>query len=396
MESLNRSQTAAPARWKPVFAWSIRGAVLLIVAAGIWRAAERARGDVARQNARVDQRIQQIDEQLGRLEAEPPGPQRNEQVQRLLAERRQVAGQRITWTSVSPVRLAAAGMIYLVASVPCWWFWHRTLRALGQAPTPCESARAYFIGHLGKYVPGKALVVILRTGLVRSARVSTQVAVISVFVETLTMMAVGAAVSAVLLSFAWQREEGRAWLPWAIALAVAAALPTAPPLFRRIVPHLQPRRYREHTAPLLDGLTLRFMLSGWLLMLVSWFGMGLSLWATTAALPGDFRPLAATLADLPTMTACIALAVVLGFASLIPGGFGVRELVVTSILAPLPSMGAARALGAAVLLRLVWLVAEVLVSIILYLSIRGPEPYGARPSDGTKAAAEPPLPFGAS
>ena len=43
----------------------------------------------------------------------------------------------------------------------------RTLRVLGQSVSLPLALRAYYIGQLGKYVPGKALVVILRAGLVR-------------------------------------------------------------------------------------------------------------------------------------------------------------------------------------------------------------------------------------
>ena len=54
--------------------------------------------------------------------------------------------------------------------------------------------------------------------------------------------------------------------------------------------------------------------------------------------------------------------------ALIPGGLGVRELVVIPLLrAP---FGAATALVCAVLLRVCWMVSEALVSIILYLILR--------------------------
>ena len=87
--------------------------------------------------------------------------------------------------------LAAAGGLYLLGTLLCGIFWHRTLRALGQDVSLPQALRAYYIGHLGKYVPGKAMVVILRAGLVRGQGVDTALAAASVFFETLTMMAVG-------------------------------------------------------------------------------------------------------------------------------------------------------------------------------------------------------------
>jgi len=65
-----------------------------------------------------------------------------------------------------------------------------------------DSARPYgptTSGTWEKYVPGKALVVILRAGLIRSRRVNAVVAAISVFYETLTMMAVGSFLAGAIL-----------------------------------------------------------------------------------------------------------------------------------------------------------------------------------------------------
>jgi glycosyltransferase 2 family protein len=154
-------------------------------------------------------------------------------------------------------------------------------------------------------------------------------------------------------------------------MMVLAGLPTYPPLFRRVVQYLQRGRGIEVGRDTLRGLNAALMLRGWLWMTLSWGLIGLSLWATLRALPGDSRTIWAALADLPAVTACAALAIVLGFASLLPGGVGVRELVVVTLLAPLPYTGTAKALAAAILVRIVWLVAEVVLSIILYV---GPSP----------------------
>jgi hypothetical protein len=69
------------------------------------------------------------------------------------------------FAQIRPWWLVAAGLVYLIGLLPCWWFWHRTLQAMGQQPRCRETLRAFYIGHLGKYVPGKALVVVLRTDL---------------------------------------------------------------------------------------------------------------------------------------------------------------------------------------------------------------------------------------
>ena len=101
------------------------------------------------------------------------------------------AAHQFAWNQVDLWWLCVAGVLYLAGLAPCWVFWHRTLWAMGQRPRWRESMRAHWIGHLGKYIPGKAMVVVLRTGLVYSDRVNRTVAATSVFIETLTMMAVG-------------------------------------------------------------------------------------------------------------------------------------------------------------------------------------------------------------
>ena len=83
-------------------------------------------------------------------------------------------------------------MLYLVGLLPEGLFWQRALRAMGQEAPLGRTLRAYYIGHLGKYVPGKAMVVVLRTGLICGPGVDAGIAAASVFLETLTMMAVGA------------------------------------------------------------------------------------------------------------------------------------------------------------------------------------------------------------
>ena len=68
-------------------------------------------------------------------------------------------------------------------------------------------------------------------------------------------------------------------------------------------------------------------------------------------------------ADFVLVLACVSLATVAGFVSLLPGGLGVRELVMIPLLGS--RFGAPTALIAAVVIRIVWLASEVLVSAIM-------------------------------
>ncbi len=66
--------------------------------------------------------------------------------------------------------------------------------------------RAYLVSHLGKYVPGKAMVVIVRAGMVVPFGARASTAAIATFYETLVMMASGGLIAAA--GFAMARDSG--------------------------------------------------------------------------------------------------------------------------------------------------------------------------------------------
>ena len=109
----------------------------------------------------------------------------------------------------------------------------------------------------------------------------------------------------------------------------------------------------------LKGIDLSLLLTGWLLNFLAWSCWGMSLLMILRSLPDA----TASWSDWPLLTASVALAMVAGFLSLIPGGLGVREMVILSLLAP---YGGTVALVSAVMLRFAWLLTEVLCAIILY------------------------------
>jgi uncharacterized membrane protein YbhN (UPF0104 family) len=281
-----------------------------------------------------------------------------------LSARGEFAREGISWKELRWEWLALAIVFYLVGMFPSCIFWWQTLRAMGQRPTFTETLRAFYIGHLGKYVPGKALVVVIRTALIRSERVDTTVAATSVFVETLTLMAVGAVVAGCILGTILRTQPG--FILLALFLAIGAGVPTYPPLFRRAVRFLQVHRANPDIDKAIDGLDAKLMGLGWLLISIGWLCFGCSLWATAQAIPGAL--LTPTLSDLPLLTATVALAMVAGFLSLLPGGIGVRELIVIPLLQP--SFGPVVAIISAVLLRVSWLVAELLIAGVLYFGVR--------------------------
>jgi uncharacterized membrane protein YbhN (UPF0104 family) len=261
---------------------------------------------------------------------------------------------------MSPPWIALSAGLYIVALLPEGLFWYWALRALGQDVGLLETLRAYYIGHLGKYVPGKAMVIVLRTGLIRSHRVDTGIAVASVFLETLTMMAVGAYIALPVLAI-WFSHDAR-FLIAATAAAIVAGLPTLPPVFSRLAKLLGVGRSSPGVAEKLAGFNYRTLAYGWIGMVLGWIVMGASLWSMLHGLgfPADLLRCG------HLYTAIVAMAVVGGFISMIPGGLVAREAVFTGLLGPLLPGGGPMGLIVAAALRLTWLLAELAISAILY------------------------------
>lgn len=259
--------------------------------------------------------------------------------------------------------LFVCGALYLVGLFPSALFWRRILFSLGERPGWLTTIRAYYVGHLGKYVPGKATVVILRIGLLRGATVRPVIAGLSVFLETLTMMAVGACLASLLLVYYLGWGHRLTWL--AAGVFLVAILPTLPPVFRFLARRLRPKSGAEgsgQSGQELDRVTGRLMLGGWVANLVGWTLLGMSFWALLRAMG---TPTSLLVEKGPLIVASVALAVVAGFLSLLPGGAGVRDWVLAELM--IPAFGEATAIVAVLLLRLAWLVSELVISGILYI-----------------------------
>lgn len=257
--------------------------------------------------------------------------------------------------------LIASGGIYLVGLLPAAWFWYWLLRCFDLPVAPFSTFRAHYIGHVGKYVPGKAMVFVIRIALLPRAGRLVGPASLAVFYETMTMMGVGACLAAIVL-LGWQRATGLAAVV-AICCGAGGVLVTLPPVLRLAGRLLERLRPGFRLAAELVRIDMRHVVVGWCANFALWLMLTLSFWA---ALRGVLPSAQVPLSEFPFYLASVALAMVAGFASLIPGGAFVREAVLLELLAP--RYGAAVALVAALVVRVVWLVSEVLLSAILYVA----------------------------
>jgi uncharacterized membrane protein YbhN (UPF0104 family) len=104
------------------------------------------------------------------------------------------------------------------------------------------------------------------------------------------------------------------------------------------------------------------VLLGWLAMTLVWFGMAASLWAVFRSCGLDFG----LVEHFPDYTAVVCLSVVVGFLAMIPGGLFAREMVLLLLAVQLFQISESQAVVASALLRLVWLLAELVIFCILY------------------------------
>ncbi len=149
----------------------------------------------------------------------------------------------------SPVWLAASGVLYLSGLSACGMFYWRILHDSATPIATAPAVRAYLVSHLGKYVPGKAMVVVMRAGMSAPFGARGATAAIATFYETLVMMAAGGLVAAA--GFAAAGGSGRVafvlpgWGPVALplfrlaaiaglGLGVAFLVVVAPPVFSRL------------------------------------------------------------------------------------------------------------------------------------------------------------------
>jgi hypothetical protein len=268
------------------------------------------------------------------------------------------------WVAVSVV-------LYLAGLSAFGVFFWRVLRA-GTTPTALVPAlRAYLISHLGKYVPGKAMVVVMRAGLVAPYGARPATAAFATLYETLVMMAAGGLAAG--LGFAiGSGPSARVPVPifggseveaplalMGLAPGLAFLVLVWPSVFPRMaglaslpLPNVGPDAFPRFSFGLLgEGLA-------W--SLLGWFLLGLSQVAVIRGLmPGGLAP-----ATWPLAIASVALATVAGFVVPVsPGGLGVREWVLWTALAS--ALDRDLAVVAALLLRLSWVAGEVLAAVVL-------------------------------
>jgi uncharacterized membrane protein YbhN (UPF0104 family) len=294
--------------------------------------------------------------------------------------------------------LILSGLLYELGQGFSALYWRRLLSRLGAHPPLGAALRAYYIGQLGKYVPGKAWALFLRTSLVHKHGVGIGLAVLTAFYEVLTTMAAGVLVAAVLFALLgadagaglsvetlrcllWMEQPSQGGVQRSVLVLFSALLFTAflVPLHPGLFNRLMFRRSGQTPVPSAQLPHIRFvyLLEGLGLAAVGWLFLGASFAAALHGIVGASWPLLDTrTARLP---AIMGLSYVIGFVVIFaPGGIGVREFVLTLLLTPelvgIQDMGSEEARAVVVLavlvLRLVWTAAELITAFLCWFTGR--------------------------
>ena len=262
--------------------------------------------------------------------------------------------------------IADAGIGWLVASFPVAFMgmtlvgvpWRRSMRLLGSDPSLRDTLHWYFLGQLGKYVPGTLWPVVGRSEMARRGGVPRPAAYGSV---VLTLGATYLAAMLVVigfLPFAGENGAGDQWwvlllLPVGLAVLHPAVLAWGKALVERIV-----RRQLDVVIP-----TWRDSVELVVRHAPAWLFIGTATWLVARAFDPDVG-----WAELMVPG---VLSWIIGFVVVpAPGGIGVREAAFTAAAASLdPGIAAT----VAVVSRLVFMLVDAAGALLATLVLRRPD-----------------------
>jgi uncharacterized membrane protein YbhN (UPF0104 family) len=265
-----------------------------------------------------------------------------------------------TWHSVSadirriPVwALAGSVGFVLLGLVPTVWAWRILLADLGSPLPPAPAAGAFFVGQLGKYLPGSLWVVLAQSDLAARHGVPRRRTAVVGLVQVGISIVVGLSMGVLAVPALVAGGVNRTWLLTLIAIPVGAAILHPPVLNRCVAVGLRVLR-RE---PLEHVFTRRAVAGAAIASAVAWLAIGMHVWLLAVALhaPAGRTILAAGFGY--ALAAAIGLLVVVT-----PAGLGARDVVIVLTLTSVMPRTAATAV--AIVSRFVVLVADLVAAAL--------------------------------
>jgi uncharacterized membrane protein YbhN (UPF0104 family) len=277
--------------------------------------------------------------------------------------RREELGEALTRLDAGTVLvslvLACAGLVAQLLS------WRSLLAATGDVPPLRASARIYYHGQLGKYVPGSVWAVVAQAELGKAHRLSRARSAVVALGALAVLLVVGGTVAAVGLAAASPGSLSTYW--WAVAVVPVGVIGLLPPVFNRLVA-LALRLLRRGEDPVRVAGPGLARSAGWALAMWLLFGLH------AAVLVHDLDPVSPG-RSLVLSTGAFALAWVVGFLiAVAPAGTGPREAAL--VLALSPVLPPADALLVALVSRVLMVAADAAAAGVAALLARRVSPAG--------------------
>lgn len=255
------------------------------------------------------------------------------------------------------VPLLAASVVALTGVLALGvWGWGLALRHFEHPRVrTAELQRIWFLGNLARYVPGKVFQFVAVAQLSRASGLSSAVILTSLLVHTgMALLGAGVVAAWTLSGGILEGVDPRAAAVAAIAVAVLGVHPAFLNRLLAVVPRLLKRDTIRWKARWIDGIALvALAVANWAL-----YGVAYHLFvAALADVPWRL---------LPQMAGVNALSFLIGYASPLPGGAGLREVAMTELLRPYLPDGVAAVLAIASRL---WTIAAELLGGALALAL---------------------------
>jgi glycosyltransferase 2 family protein len=236
---------------------------------------------------------------------------------------------------IRPWAVPVAFVPALTAMLSSFQVWRRLLTDLGSDLPRRPAARVYFLAQLGKYAPGSVWSVLTQMELARGHRVPRRSILVVGVLSAVLAVTCALVVAVATLPFVAGEAVGRFWWAW-LALPLLLCL-LHPVVLGRSVDALLVRLGRE---PLLQRPSGRGVGTAALFQFCTWALLGLHAWVLAVGLG------APALQSLPVAIGGYALAHAAGQLAIgLPGGAGVREAVLTLVMATVLPLAAALVLA---------------------------------------------------
>lgn len=267
------------------------------------------------------------------------------------------------WAVVVTLATAVGGSVFSMLS------WRALLADLGSPLRVTVSARIFFLGQLGKYLPGSVWSIVGQMELAKAHHVPRTRSATAAAVALVVSVLSGLLVAAALLPVLARHETAHYW-PAFLALPVALAL-LVPRVLTAVLQWLLRLARRP---PLERAVTGRGVLGSVAWSLLTWVAWGVGIWVLAREEGvGSARAFG-------VCVGAFALAWVAGFLVLVvPAGAGVREAVLVAVLGSALALPSGAPLLLSLVSRLALSVSDVLLGLAVLPTARRPRDVEASP-----------------